>query len=428
MQPGTPRRISRRGCLLAILSIVLLLGALGSVVGVSLAQESGCASFPPISTASAAPVAGQMTVPLPGDPFGAVASPDGRWVFVSVTPSGSSSGSNTANGVAVLRRIGDQVSLVGVLPLRGSPAGLALTADGSLLLVANGDGVAFVDAQRAVSDPSTAVLGYIHDGDNPGTIEVTLSPDERYAFATDENAGTVSVLDVQQARSVGVDARDLLGQVPVDLGPVGIALSPDGHALYVTSEAHRPAIGWTALPVIAASALGLIKPTGTLTVLDVAQAERAPAQTQRVVLARVAAGCAPVRVAVSPDGETVWVTARASNMLLAFSAPQLQADPAHALLATVRTGPLPVGVVLVAAGRIAVVANSNRVVGGQSPQTLSLVDTAAALAGRPAILGAVRVGAFPRDLALTPDGRLLLVANASSASLTLIDVAALPAG
>jgi 6-phosphogluconolactonase (cycloisomerase 2 family) len=75
-----------------------------------------------------------------------------------------------------------------------------------------------------------------------------------------------------------------------------------------------------------------------------------------------------------------------------------------------------------------VVANSNRVVGGQSPQTLSLVDTAAALAGRPAILGAVRVGAFPRDLALTPDGRLLLVANASSATLTLIDVAALPAG
>jgi DNA-binding beta-propeller fold protein YncE len=344
-------------------------------------------------------------------------------MFASVTPTGSRSG--TANGIAILRRVGAQVSLVGVVPLRGSPSGLALTADGNLLLVANGDGVAFVDAQRAVSDPAHAVLGYLRDGSNPGTIEVVLSSDERYAFATDENAGTVSVLAVQQARSAGVDARDLLGQVSVDLGPVGIALSPDGRLLYVTSEARRPAIGVTAFPIIVASAIGLIKPAGTLSVLDVAQVERTPLQTQRVVLARVTAGCAPVRVAVSPDGQTVWVTARASNALLAFRAARLQTDPSHALLASVRTGALPVGVVLADAGRIAVVGNSNRAVAGEAPQSLSLVDTAASLASRPALLGAVQVGAFPRDLTLTSDGRLLLVANASSASLTLIDVAAL---
>jgi len=52
----------------------------------------------------------------------------------------------------------------------------------------------------------------------------------------------------------------------------------------------------------------------------------------------VAAGCQPVRVAVSPDGRTVWVTALQSDALLGFSAAGLLGDPSRALQAVVRVG------------------------------------------------------------------------------------------
>jgi DNA-binding beta-propeller fold protein YncE len=100
-----------------------------------------------------------------------------------------------------------------------------------------------------------------------------------------------------------------------------LALSPDGRWLYSTSEIET----------------NLAR--GTLSVINVAAAEHDPA---RAVMATVAAHCLPVRVVVSRDGGTVWVTARESDQLLAFSSAKLRTDPAHALLAAVRVGEAPV--------------------------------------------------------------------------------------
>ena len=57
--------------------------------------------------------------------------------------------------------------------------------------------------------------------------------------------------------------------------------------------------------------------------------------------------------------------------------------------------------------------------------SLGVVDVAAALAGRPALLGYLPAG-FPREMALEPDGRTLLVANYSSGQLEAVGVADLP--
>lgn len=94
-----------------------------------------------------------------------------------------------------------------------------------------------------------------------------------------------------------------------------------------------------------------------MSVISVARAERGEAHA---VVASVPADCSPVRVVVSADGSTVWVTARESDLLLAFSAARLIEDPAHALLAAVRVGEAPVGLALVDGGRWIVVAGSNR--------------------------------------------------------------------
>ena len=132
------------------------------------------------------------------------------------------------------------------------------------------------------------------------------------------------------------------------------------------------------------------------------------------------AGAAPVRVALAPDGATVWVTARASNALLAFDVERLLAGHGRPLRAVVAVGATPVGVACLPGGGRAVVANSNRYASDRDePQTLSVVDTEAALAGRPALLGTVAAGGFPREV-LAVDDHTLLVTNVYSRTLQTV--------
>jgi DNA-binding beta-propeller fold protein YncE len=392
----------------------------GSAAGKSLLESPSCETMPPAPATPTLLPRWYTEISLPGHPFGVVVAPDGRWVFVSV----QSADSGSVDGVAVLRRDGQGASLVRVIPLRHAPWGLALTRDGSLLLVADGNGVAFVDAIKAPSRSEDAVLGYVNYGSELFTIQVALSKDEHYVFATDEHNGTVSMINLGRARAVGYAPDAVVGQIPVDLAPVGIALSPDGNHLYVTTEMARLGAGhelanWF---IYTATYFGNLRRAGMLIVLDVARARCDPAGA---VVARVPAGCHPVRVVLSPGGELAWVTARASNTLLAFSTSRLLTGLDHALLASTPVGTMPVGVVLIDGGAVAVVANSNRVAGGRSPQTLSLIDTEKALAGQPATLGTVRVGAFPRELAVGPDGRTLFLTNYNSDTLAVMDVASL---
>jgi DNA-binding beta-propeller fold protein YncE len=122
----------------------------------------------------------------------------------------------------------------------------------------------------------------------------------------------------------------------------------------------------------------------------------------------------------------IWVTARGSDFLLGFSAARLLSDPAHALIARVRVGAAPVGLALVDNGTRIVVADSNRFSAPSAASSLAVVSVAAALANRPALLGYVRAGGFPREMALEPGGRTLLVTNFSSQQLGAINLTGLP--
>jgi predicted alpha/beta-hydrolase family hydrolase len=55
-----------------------------------------------------------------------------------------------------------------------------------------------------------------------------------------------------------------------------------------------------------------------------------------------------------------------------------------------------------------------------------MVSVAAALAGRPALLGYLRAGSFSREMALEPDGGTLLVGNYGSDQLEAVSISGLP--
>jgi DNA-binding beta-propeller fold protein YncE len=339
-------------------------------------------------------------VPVPGSPFGVVVTPDGRWAFAALI-----------NAVEVLR-LGPALAPVKVRTI-GMPAGFeavgeTLTPDGRYLLAASGQGAVVISVARAEQGRPGAVLGTLTaPAARGGGIEVAVSPDGGFAFVTLEDSQRAAVFDLHRALTRGFGPADYVGSIPLGLAPVGMAVSPDGRWLYATSEV----------------AAGTSGNQGTLTVISLPRAETDPAAS---VVATVAAGCNPVRVVTSADGSQVWVTARESDDLLCFSAAALRADPSLALAAVVRVGEAPVGLMLIRGGSLVVVADSNRFDAPGASSDLSVVDVAAALAGRSAVIGRIPAGQFPREMALAPDGQRLLVSNYASGQLEAVSVPSIP--
>ena len=195
--------------------------------------------------------------------------------------------------------------------------------------------------------------------------------------------------------------------IPIKGLPTGMDASPDGHYLYVVS---RPK-------------MNVYSGMGTLAVVDMRKAEAEPGRS--AVKQEVNAGCGSARVITSRRGQYVWVTAAGGNALEAFSATSLLSDPRHALVARVAVGAAPFGLVLVDNGRRMVVADSS----GGSTGTgadLAVVNVSKALAHQPAVVGAIRSRGRPRQFALEPGGKTLLVTNTGSGEVQAVNVAQLP--
>jgi DNA-binding beta-propeller fold protein YncE len=342
---------------------------------------------------------------VPGLPDSLAVSPDGHWVFASLQ--------GRAGRIAVNSSQSFQPRLGRTITLRsGDVSGLAVTHDGRLLLGASGRGAVVVSVDRATRGSPQPMLGALAAPDHGaaargGAAEVAVSRDDRMAFVSLESAGEIAVFDLRAAGS-GRMGHALVGTIGVGIAPLGMAVSPDGRWLYATSEQGRAGTGHG---------------QGTLSVIDVHRAETDPA---RSVVATATVPCHPVRVAVSPDGRLVWVSARVGNELLGFSVAGLLSRPQHALVAQVRVGAEPLGLVAVDGGRRVVVADSN--LGGKRgvAARLTVVNTTAALRGQAALLGAIPTGKVPSEIAVEPSGKTLLVNNSASGQLEAVSVTRIP--
>jgi DNA-binding beta-propeller fold protein YncE len=176
-----------------------------------------------------------------------------------------------------------------------------------------------------------------------------------------------------------------VGAITLGQAVVGSALSPCGHWLYVMSEAANAT-----------------KNQGTFSV------EKLKNDPASALVTSVGAGCNPVRVIVSHSG-LVWETARASNRLLAFDTSILD------IVASAETGTLSVGLAFAKGESRILTADSNRSDINGTTTGLSVVDMYAALRvlgnSSNAVLGAIPTGLFPREFALSTDGRAMLVTD-----------------
>lgn len=275
-----------------------------------------------------------------------------------------------------------------------------MSPDGKLLAVAGSNGASVFDVAGLESAQGNPLLGELSDKMGSQAVYTFISNDDRLLFVSQELANAVSVFDLAKARSNGFHDDALVGRIPVPQSPVGLAQSPDGKWLYVTSEVAPRTIHLDA-SCEPETKDAKMHPPGLLFLIDVAKAAREP---RKAVLGAAVAGCNPVRVAVTPTGDVVWVTARGSNALLEFHAVDLQAKSGKTGYASFAIGTSPVGVAVRPDGKQVWAALSARFGKGEAGQLggITLVD------GEPKDLLKASASGFPREVSFLPDGRTLL--------------------
>lgn len=361
------------------------------------------------------------TLQLSGSPFAVTSTRDGEWVFVSTVAQGQGKA-----GIDVFQRTAGSVKPVRDLSLPSNAFGMALTHDGKVMAVAANENLYLLDVQAMTSGKGGLILGTFSGGSRATFIYTAITADDKLLFVSDERSASITMIDLVKARAAGYKTLPEIGKIPTGIAPIAIAFSPDGKWLYSTAQSAPPEWNWpkACKPEGRGAANAPPNhPEGAVVIADVARAATDPAHA---VVAQVPAGCSAVRLALSPDGGRLYVTARNQNAVLVFDSAKLISDSAHARLGEAAVGTAPVPVAVIDGGKKVVAGNSNRFGTSTEASSLTVLDAAKMEGGGSATLGSIAAGGFPRDLCVTTDGRTLLVANFASKSLQIIDLQRLP--
>lgn len=256
------------------------------------------------------------------------------------------------------------------------PDAIAVTPNGALALVAN----YAANSVTPINLATGKVLAAISAGDGPAGIAIT--PNGKTAYVTD--AGTSPV----GTSITPIDLKTLrpLAPITVGSGPQGIAISPDGQTAWV-ALAGAVVTGQTG--AIGSSVVSVNLST-------------------RHVSAPIPVGNAPIAIAISPDGSTVWVGNAYSGSVSPISTSTNTAGTPIAVSGA------PSAIVVTPDSQTVFVANQSSSVAKTSNVTPISANSGAA--GAP-----INVGKDPSGLAITPDGSTVWVVCTGAATLEPID-------
>jgi S-layer protein (TIGR01567 family) len=160
------------------------------------------------------------TVDVGIDPFGIAVTPDGKKVYVAI---------GGEDKVSVIDTCTNKV--ITTVPVGSSPRGVAITPDGKMVYVTNSG----EDNVSVINTCTNKVIATVPVGSSPRGLAVTPDGKMVYVanfFSNNENMmtdnGTVSVIDT--------DSNRVQTTVTVELGPQGVAVTPDGKKVYVANQ------------------------------------------------------------------------------------------------------------------------------------------------------------------------------------------------
>jgi DNA-binding beta-propeller fold protein YncE len=284
----------------------------------------------------------------PGQATTAVLTRDGKYLLVAAN-----------NGIQVLDAAGAEVGAqsinVGQLTVPGlagdqRPIGVAVTPDGKFAFVslqfANKVGVFNLEQALTSGFSSSDYLGSLNVGTQP--VGLTVSPDGKTLYATDFVAdaavpGKLTVIDIAKATTPGQQSGAIVSQAQAGCHPARIAVTSDGKTVWVTSRQSNVLLGYSASLLrtkpgkaliakvqVGQWPIGIVLVNGgkrivvsnndnvqpplkqdahNLAVVDPAAALRGKTS----LLGYINSGLQPREMAMSPNGQYLYVTDRGSG-------------------------------------------------------------------------------------------------------------------
>ncbi len=319
-----------------------------------------------------APAHFEAGAPIPViNPYGLAVSPDGTRAYVV-----------GANVVSVIYT--DNNNVIGdPIPVGAQPTRVAFSPDGTRAYVTNegSDTVSVINTDTTPDNPdynkviATIPINATIPGNSTGPIALAVIPNGPAAgtiYVANLNDGSVSVI---HADTYAVDPVP----IPVDSGPQGIAASPDGTHVYVTSAT----------------------PGGRVSVIDT---------TTDTVIKTIKVGDGSFAVAVSPNSDRVYVTGGFLDAdgighwtMSVIDTADPNPDIYDTVTSATEVNEFAVGLALNPEGTLAYITHYN-------DSSMSVMDIAAPT---PEFLTTLKVGDSPLVVAVTPvnDGNLIYVAN-----------------
>jgi len=161
-------------------------------------------------------------------------------LWVAIGPNNLAFVSSVRDREIVVVDVAGEPRVVSRIPVPGEPNRMVLNRDQSRLFVAedNTDSVAVIDtgSRRLLADiPATAPAGLLPHSKSrlkgSNTNSVTLSPDERFLYATNGGMNDVAVIELARAPA---ESR-VVGLIPTGWYPNAVSFSADGRFAYVVN-------------------------------------------------------------------------------------------------------------------------------------------------------------------------------------------------
>jgi DNA-binding beta-propeller fold protein YncE len=329
---------------------------------------------------------------------GAVPAQGAPFVYVTNADSGNVSQYDAASGAL------SPLSPATVSTVTASPGGVTVTPDGQTAYVSTTEFFGTPETEAAILQYSVGTDGTLKlqasapmpPNANPGSMEV--SPDGRSLYATNPGGlGSVIQYSIGAGGTLTLKSPPTVAASP---GPARLAVSPDGRNVYVTSSVS----GENLVLQYSVGADGTLSPKSPPAV-----------PTGEDPLAE------PIGVAVSPDGQSVYVANAEALFVLDGFVSQYSVGPDGALHAksppTVPAARHPFDLAVSPNGHDLYVTDET----GARVLQYTVGAEGALSPKSPASVGA---GRFPLGIAIQPDGRSVYAANAGDNSISQYSVAA----
>ena len=384
------------------------------------------------------------TIPVGSNPMGVAVTPDGKKVYVAINLYNTVSViDTTTNTVTATVRVGNSPyasgQFIGSILVHPSYPSANFSSDITSDYVFPSVPVQFTDLSKNATKwvwdfgdgSGSTKQNPTHTYSSAGIYTVSLtvsnsngtdsklatvnvvpkgSPAPSYAFITNLNSNTVSVINTGN--------NNVTATVPVGTNPMGVTVSPDGARTYVTNTKYGDrgtvSVIDTAINKVTATVdIGYkYSPCGIAITQDGKKLYVADRDVKGVsvidtstntVTATVPVGTNPLGVAIIPDGTKVYVTNRYSNNVSVID------TTTNTVIATVKVELGPCGVTGNQNGTELYVANCES-------NTISVINTSSNT-----VTSTVPVGKWPMGIAVSPDGKKVYVANEGSNNVSVID-------